>query len=515
MKIVRDRSGLGEPHLGVLVVFRETSGGICQVHLVAQGGAIAGRFGCHQLLVEQRDGRIRVRHAGGRMLANLRESARRVSDFRLVPFGRLCERLLRVGKPGLQCGPRLLGAMLRVGQRHGENRDLLPEFVGRSVLASQLRVELGLTLGDSLLPGLLRREDTLLGTSQRRIGVGQALFQPGAMLTGRGDLFQQCRLACCRVVRRSLGVQRALIERLVRRVDRHLHAALEKIPRAGHVRDGRGELRLLLRKSIVKYRSLDMARAVRLAERLPRVRQLRLETLTLDTFRVQRRLEVSQTLAGLLLQRLSRRGGSRESCGKTGFALRVFARGSDGIGETILPCLLEGTDGFGEPPLGQLASLFCSRQLVSEVLALGAITPLGLEQRSVGDQPMQTKVKGAERGARPEDVIAGAVAERVGRQGLVPFGNHNGRNLERSRGDVLQDRERVHAAGAMLDEQNVEGNIVCISSMGRKVQPSVWARDGGGDFDGTAGSAKALARERRVSNVQTVGYDAVAMAARC
>jgi hypothetical protein len=54
----------------------------------------------------------------------------------------------------------------------------------------------------------------------------------------------------------------------------------------------------------------------------------------------------------------------------------------------------------------------------------------------------------------------------------------------------------------MLDEQNVEGNIVCINNTGGKVQPSVRARNRGGDFDGTAGPAKAFARERRVSNVQ-------------
>jgi len=74
--------------------------------------------------------------------------------------------------------------------------------------------------------------------------------------------------------------------------------------------------------------------------------------------------------------------------------------------------------------------------------------------------------------------------------------------MERSRGDVLQDRERVHAAGAMLDEQNVKGNSVCISNTGGKVQPSIGARTGRGDFNGAAGSAEAFARERRVSNVQ-------------
>lgn len=69
---------------------------------------------------------------------------------------------------------------------------------------------------------------------------------------------------------------------------------------------------------------------------------------------------------------------------------------------------------------------------------------------------MEAEVDGSERHRRFDDVIAGAEREGGRCEILVPVGDDHGGNVTVTAAEVSQDRERVHAVAAVLEQQNVE-----------------------------------------------------------
>lgn len=86
----------------------------------------------------------------------------------------------------------------------------------------------------------------------------------------------------------------------------------------------------------------------------------------------------------------------------------------------------------------------------------------------------------------------------MGREFLVPISDDDRRQLEIARAKLLEDRERTHTRVAMFDQEDVEGLPVRASQIERSVDLGHRARN----FDRCAGSAKTLARQRGVADVQ-------------
>ena len=254
--------------------------------------------------------------------------------------------------------------------------DIFLECLNRGVLSREFSVEFGLTFVESLLTGLMRRNDTLLGTLEGCVSIDQAPLEPFTVCLAGAHVEDQGRLALGRGGCLGRPVIAGLIGEAIR-----LTQIFSRVRELGF--ETEPPCALLAERRLYFYLPAGRGGRDVLRSRGP----------FLD------KTQDGALIPDLLFQHPCNGAGFCEFCDEIGFALGLFRRRRDCVSQATLTRVLDRFDRVTHPLLRRFAALIGVGQSSAQLLQLAIRGPFNRARPdgdSMTDQSVHSEIHRSE-----------------------------------------------------------------------------------------------------------------------